>query len=228
MKLPNRFFFVGLLVGLVIAAGATLAFPSSASRVAFHAFRVNFMVSIGASLHDIVSTAFSPQWRALDHLHAPRFPDRPPIGWLNQRLQRVDGGETSLSEFQEKILFVNFWATWCAPCVEEMPSIESLADHFPDADVAFLLISKETADTVREFVEDQDLAVPVYTISDSGGSLWAGTIPATFIFDETRQVVFSQTGAAQWDDESSIAFLQDLLKDGASETDLPVQGNAGS
>lgn len=219
MKLPNRFFFVGLLVGLVIAAGATLAFPSSASRVALHAFRVNFMVSSGASLRDIASAAFSPHWPALDDLPVPRFPEGPPVGILNQRLQRLDGSEVSLSDFQHKILFVNYWATWCGPCVEEMPSIESLAERFRDADVAFLLISEEPTDTVRQFVEEHGVAVPVYTTSESDGSLSVGSIPATFIFDESRQVVFQRVGAAQWDDESSITFLENLLTDGASLDD---------
>ena len=206
MRLPNRLFFVGLLVGLAIAVGAVLAFPFSANRIVLFAFR----------LHG---------WEH-DGLPVPRFPEGPPVGLLNQRLHRVSGSETSLSEFQHKILFVNYWATWCAPCVEEMPAIEKLAEHFRDADVAFLLISEEPADTVREFVEEHGVAVPVYTTSESGGSLSVGIIPATFIFDETRQVVFSRIGAAQWDDESSIAFLENLLNDGASETDLPEQGNA--
>ena len=127
-QLPNRFFFVGLLLGLAIAAGAVLTFPFSASRVLAYAFRLHGWERAG--------------------LPVPRFPERPPVGILNQRLQRLDGSEVSLSEFQHKILFVNYWATWCAPCVEEMPSIESLAERFLDADVAFLLISEEPADTV--------------------------------------------------------------------------------
>ncbi len=201
MKLPNRFFFVGLLVGLAIACGAVLAFPFSASRVLSYAFRLHGWERAG--------------------LPVPRFPEGPPVGILNQRLQRLDGSEASLSEFQHKILFVNYWATWCGPCVEEMPSIESLAERFRDADVAFLLISEEPADTVREFVEEHGVAVPVYTTSESDGSLSVGSIPATFIFDETRQVVFQRVGAAQWDDESSISFLQNLLTDGASLGDEP-------
>ena len=206
LRLPNRFFFVGLLVGLVIAAGAVLAFPFSASRVLSYALRLHGWERVG--------------------LPVPSFPEGPPVGLLNQRLHRLDGSETSLADFEEKILFVNYWATWCAPCVEEMPAIEGLAKHFRDADVAFLLISEEPADTVREFVEEHGVAVPVYTMSETDGALSVGSIPATFIFDETRQVVFNRVGAAQWDDESSIGFLENLLADGASEPDLPGQEDA--
>ena len=206
MRLPNRFFFVGLLVGIAIAAGAMLAFPHPALQIVAYAF-------------DLRWGKGTPN----DALAIPQFPEDPTVGLLNQRLQRLNGSETSLSEFQEKILFVNFWASWCAPCVEEMPAIERLAEHFHDADVAFLLISEESTDTVRGFVEEHGLAVPVYTMSESRGSLSLGAVPTTFILDETRQVVFSRIGAAQWDDESSIVFLNNLLKDGSSEIALPAQ-----
>ena len=225
MKMPNRLFFVGCLVGLAIAAGSVIAFPRAVHHISIGVWRTHIGISHGVGLQGLFRLS-TRQGQADEGLPVPRVPEGPPVGILNQRLQRLDGDETSLSEFRHKILFVNYWATWCAPCVEEMASIQSLAEHFGDADVAFVLISEETPDTVREFVEEHDLTVPVYTTSESEGSFIAGSIPTTFVLDENRWVVFSRTGAAQWDDESSTVFLERLLKDEALQTASPVQPNA--
>jgi len=145
-----------------------------------------------------------------DNLPPPRFPAavEPERAW---RLQRLGGGEVFLADFREKVLFVNNWATWCAPCVREMPAIERLAERMAGEDMAFVIVSIESAQTVREFVEEKGWRLPIYVAETRPAFLRTDVIPSTFILDETRRVVFTHSGVAAWDAEASVEFLDQLL-----------------
>ena len=91
-------------------------------------------------------------------LSPPPFPQEESLADIEWKLQSLDGVETSFSAFEGKVLFVNLWATWCGPCVTEMPSIQRLYERFPREEVAFLLVSDEPPDVVGEFAEEQGVA----------------------------------------------------------------------
>ena len=79
---------------------------------------------------------------------------------LSWRLERLHGEKTSLADFDETVLFINNWATWCAPCVAEMPTIEKLAERFQDRSVAFIVVSDESSETVSPFVQEHRWQIP--------------------------------------------------------------------
>jgi peroxiredoxin len=88
-------------------------------------------------------------------------------------LADLDGNQVSLSDFRGKTVFINFWATWCPPCREEMPAIEALYQQYEDKDVVVLGVDiLETEGEVRQFVEE-------------GGYSW------TFVMDTTGEVTNS-------------------------------------
>ena len=88
-------------------------------------------------------------------------------------LADLDGNQVSLSDFRGKTVFINFWATWCPPCREEMPAIEALYQQYKDKDVVVLGVDiLETEGEVRQFVEE-------------GGYSW------TFVIDTTGEVTAS-------------------------------------
>ena len=144
-------------------------------------------------------------------LQAPPFPTGAATA-MTWRLRDLDGNETDLADIPEKVVFVNRWATWCAPCIEEMPSIESLAWDLQDEDIAFLIVSNEPLETVMPFVEDKGWRLPIYTAPKVPPVFQSNGIPSTFVLDETRRVVFAHVGSARWDTASSHEYFGDLLR----------------
>jgi thiol-disulfide isomerase/thioredoxin len=156
-------------------------------------------------------------YRSLDTLQSylgpPRFPDPAKPRVLGQadaewRVRGLDGATYRFSDFNDRVVFVNVWATWCAPCIEEMPTIGRLYEALGEERVAFLIVSEEDQETVRQFVERRKYPFPVYVkdsrlprVFDSAG------IPATFIVDRSGRVVFRHFGAADWSSVEAQHFL---------------------
>ena len=156
----------------------------------------------------------------LGGLSPPPFPKEESLADIEWKFQSLDGQETSLSAFEGKVLFVNLWATWCGPCVVEMPSIQRLYEQFPQEDMAFLLVSDERSEVVEEFVQKKGWELPLYVSDDEKPSAFESRgIPATFILDRMGRIVFRHVGSARWDDESSVRFLNDLLEKKVMEGD---------
>jgi thiol-disulfide isomerase/thioredoxin len=125
-------------------------------------------------------------------------------------LRTVNGAEAPMNRFRGKPLFVNVWATWCGPCVAEMPSIQSLYDATKDAGVAFLLISEEEADVVSRFVADGQYTFPVYVTEKLPGVFESRGIPTTFIVDREGKIIYRHTGGADWNSDSCQKLLRTL------------------
>lgn len=126
----------------------------------------------------------------------------------------LEGETKALPDFRNRILFVNFWATWCAPCVEEMPSIAALTDTL-DSEVEFLLISiDESARDVRRFLRKHAWSVPVYMPGWAPGAstFTAGIVPATFIVNRKGEIAYQHHGAANWNTEPIRHFLRELAR----------------
>lgn len=197
MSFFDRRFFVGMLAGVValIAVGvlAILAVSIMVSKAVG--------VGGGSGPGSIPMASFLPE---------PKFPDgnEPMIEW---RLTDLEGNEIDLATLQEKVVFVNRWATWCTPCVVEMPTIESLASAFADRDIAFLIVSTEPVDTVAPFVEDRGWELPIYTAKRVPPVFQTRAIPATFVLDETRRIVYAHVGSALWDTETAIDYFDGLF-----------------
>jgi cytochrome c biogenesis protein CcmG, thiol:disulfide interchange protein DsbE len=121
-----------------------------------------------------------------------------------------------LGDLKGKVVFLNFWATWCKPCEEEMPGIERLHRKFKDRGLAVVAISMDAdgGPVVRRFVAKHQLTFPVgldprMSVSGPYG-VWA--LPATVILDrEGRQVLLAQ-GPREWDGSASESLFASLLR----------------
>jgi thiol-disulfide isomerase/thioredoxin len=125
----------------------------------------------------------------------------------------LDGKEHKLSELKGKVLFLNFWATWCGPCVAELPSIAALIEKTKDSPVVFLCFSSENPDKVKKFLAKKGLKLPVFFYSGKPPAAYCTDgIPATFIVGADGKLAFDDVGAARWDDPTAVDFLKKLAK----------------
>lgn len=131
------------------------------------------------------------------------------------RLQTPEGIFVSLSDLRGKVVMVHFWATWCPPCVEEIPTLDRLYGTLAGKDFEMLAVSVDEngAAAVVPFVHKNRLNVPM--LLDPGhrvASLY-GTykFPETYIVDRTGVVRYKVIGPLNWSDPSNIRILRDII-----------------
>jgi thiol-disulfide isomerase/thioredoxin len=123
----------------------------------------------------------------------------------------LSGAPVNLSELSGKALVLNFWATWCAPCVAEMPNLQRLRDKTSDLDVQFACVTREPVELVRKFVEKRGIDLPVYVLGTEPPECFKSrAIPATFVLDKKGMIVMRHFGAARWDAEEIVVFVRGL------------------
>ena len=135
----------------------------------------------------------------------------PPVDF---NLLDINGNKIVLSGLKGKIVFLNFWATWCSPCREEMPSMQKLYARFKDKDFAMVAVSlNEPASAVKKFFKDYNLTFTA--LLDSDGELMSPYgirgIPNTFIIDRDGTIIGKAFGPRKWDDQKAIALFEHLI-----------------
>ena len=134
------------------------------------------------------------------------------ISSYNWTLQRLDGEELDFNSTKGKVVLVNLWATWCPPCIAEMPSIQKLYNDYKGK-IEFVLVSNEDEATISNFLNNKNYTFPVYSaISESPETFSGRSIPQTFLIDRQGNVVINETGAANWNSEKVRAKIDVLLK----------------
>ncbi|RYY26581.1 MAG: TlpA family protein disulfide reductase [Chitinophagaceae bacterium] len=123
------------------------------------------------------------------------------------------GREFSASSIKGKIVFINFWATWCPPCRAEMPSLDKLYKEFQnDRDFVFLFVSEdeEPAQAI-EYMRVHKYNLPTYSASGvAQGNFYSGTLPTTLLFDKSGKLVHKQEGMANYNTRKFIASMRAL------------------
>jgi cytochrome c biogenesis protein CcmG/thiol:disulfide interchange protein DsbE len=136
------------------------------------------------------------------------------------KLPALSGGEVELGSFKGRLVVVNFWATWCAPCVEEMPSLERLHRALAGEGLVVLGISVDEDETaLRRFVSAHGVTFPV--LRDPGGRLAAGLYratgyPETFVLDRAGFLRAQYVGPAEWSTPEALDHFRGLLKPAAA------------
>lgn len=136
------------------------------------------------------------------------------------RLAALGGGESGLDSLRGKVVVLNFWATWCPPCVAEMPSLERLHRALGPEGLAVVAIATDDDEgTVRRFVAERALTLPV--LHDPGGRVAADLYrttgyPETFLLDRSGVVLEHVVGPAEWDSPPWIARFRERLAPGAA------------
>jgi peroxiredoxin len=132
------------------------------------------------------------------------------------KLQSLSGKQVTLSSLRGKVVFLNVWATWCGPCREEMPSMETLYEHFKDRpDFVILAVSQDRKGraAVQPFVERNHLHFDVLLDPDNvvGDAYNVSGVPETFIIDRKGRIVAHHMGAFDWSQTDVRQALNELL-----------------
>ena len=120
----------------------------------------------------------------------------------------------ALNELVGNVVFLNFWATWCGPCRDEMPSMEALYNRFKDQGLEILAVnSMERSEEVKAFMDSYDLTFP--TVLDIDGTVTRAygiqAIPTTYIIDREGNIIVRLVGSIDWDTSEIHAAFELLL-----------------
>lgn len=120
----------------------------------------------------------------------------------------------TIQDFKGKNLFINYWATWCNPCLAEMPYMVELYENYKDEeDIIFLYLSREKLEIIKNYIpKDESLQqLPIYKIITDDEFFATSGIPTTFIINSDGEVIVKDLGSAFWNDESVFKFIDNLI-----------------
>ena len=127
-------------------------------------------------------------------------------------LSDLKGNQVNLEQYKGKTIFINFWATWCKPCIKEMPSIQKAMEILKGKNIEFLFASDETNEQIEKFKANNEYNFN-YVKVENATALNIMALPTTFIFDPEGKLVFSEMGFRQWDDKSNIDLIIKTISD---------------
>ncbi len=126
-------------------------------------------------------------------------------------------GQASLEDYKGQYVLLNFWATWCPPCLEEMPSMESAFQRFKDRGFTVVAISsdEEGETAIKPFIDKLGVTFPILMDPDKAISsvYGASNLPVTFVLDRDGQVIAGSIGGRDWASEEALSVLDELIVD---------------
>ena len=177
-----------VFVGLIIA----LLFPSSRMFVVSNIQKI---------------TLFQPDVK--EEKSAPELPESA-YQW---QFKNMTNETVSFGEFRNKVVFLNFWATWCPPCVAEMPTIQDLYEEYGDK-IAFVLVSNEETSVIKKYMDKEGYTFPVYKgLYQPPQALTTSTLPTTFLIAKDGRIVIREEGSAKWDGKKVKEKIDKLIKE---------------
>ena len=126
----------------------------------------------------------------------------------------ANGEIFSLKSLEGKVVFINFWATWCPPCIAEMPSIQTLYNEIGKQNIVFLMVDVDHQQKKsQKFMDKKGYTLPVYTpASVIPSNILDGSIPTTLILDKQGRKVLLHSGMGNYADKDLVAYLKQLSK----------------
>ena len=139
-----------------------------------------------------------------------------PSARLSERLEKIKmtdlkGKPFSLHQYAGKPVFLNFWATWCPPCISEMQSIEAAYAQLKDR-VEFLAVSNEDPEKIRAFLEKNNFSFPVAHLDINYIDVYIVKMPTTFLIDASGKLVLEEEGYRDWMQYGNLEKIKSLVK----------------
>jgi len=165
---------------------------------------------LAASVFVVLGLSIAGLWGAL---RAPARPHEAPSFVLPD----LSGKVVRMDDLRGKVVVLNLWATWCPPCIDEMPTLEALTKKMVGRDFVLLAISEdETSGKVGPWIDKHGFTFPV--LLDERGQVGADLgitgYPETFIIDRTGRIVHHHVGYRDWSEPGIVAALERLMESG--------------
>jgi thiol-disulfide isomerase/thioredoxin len=122
------------------------------------------------------------------------------------KLVNLSGEKIDMDQFKDKTVFINFWATWCKPCIQEMPTIQNAQSQLKDKNVVFLLASNEEINQIESFRSRRKFELEFVQVQNLE-ALNIQALPATFIFNPEGELAFSEVGYRMWDSPENLNLI---------------------
>jgi thiol-disulfide isomerase/thioredoxin len=153
---------------------------------------------VNATSADTVSAPLHPLLATLPE-------DDDPAG---STFQTLDGRGFDVELFAGQKVFVNFWATWCAPCIQEIPSINNAAAALEEEGYLFLFVSDEDVSTIDYFLSERKFPGNFIKLNGYFANFGISAVPSSWLLDENGDVVQTWAGAYEWDSEEMLAQIR--------------------
>lgn len=132
----------------------------------------------------------------------------PNVQFENLQLEDINGKSYTLDSFGDKHLFVNIYASWCGPCIKEMPSVSNAAKSLKD-DYVFLVVSDEDWKLTKRFLKHDGFHL--LKMNKSREEIGVHTIPTSYVINPDGEVIYNNVGEKEWDDKENIDLLKSLI-----------------
>lgn len=130
----------------------------------------------------------------------------------NWQLQDNQGKTINFIDSKNKVVLINFWATWCPPCIAEMPSLDKLYGDYKDR-VDFYFVSNEKIEIIQGFMDKNKHGFKIYIPKTQYPEAFdVSSIPRTFLIDTQGNIIIDKTGAANWNSDKVRATIEELLQ----------------
>ena len=140
-----------------------------------------------------------------------RGEDQNQLSSFNWTLQSESGSAVNFNESKGEVVLINFWATWCPPCVAEMPDLSALHEDYKE-DVVFLFVANDQKEKVDIFLEKHGYNIPVYyELGQAPKDLQTRSLPTTYIVSRSGNIVVSEKGSANWNSDRIRKLLDELI-----------------
>ncbi|MBN2545374.1 MAG: TlpA family protein disulfide reductase [Spirochaetes bacterium] len=136
------------------------------------------------------------------------------IKFIDANITDMNGNKTKISDFKDKVIFLNLWATWCPPCRAEMPSMEKLHNKFKDKEFVILAVSQgENMKTVENFLKKNKYSFKIFTDdkNEVASSYGTGSIPTSYLIDKNGNMIAQFVGGRDWFSKEAVDLINALL-----------------
>jgi len=121
--------------------------------------------------------------------------------------------DINLQEKKGQVIFINYWATWCPPCVGEMPSLQNLYNEYKDK-VVFVFLTSDDKEKVTNFYTKNKYVLPTYNmLGNPAPEINTKSLPTTFIIDKNGKIALKEVGGANWNSASTKRLLDNLINE---------------
>ena len=136
--------------------------------------------------------------------------NRVQVSTYDWALHGLNTSNYDFNQAKDKVVIVNFWATWCVPCIAEMPSLQELYNDYGDK-VDFLLVTPDSKEKATPFLQEHGFTMPIYNqVSNAPKEFSTKTIPRSFLVDKKGHIVVD-AGRADWNTKKVRNLLDQLI-----------------